>query len=61
MLDSERTFKIKVRSPHLEQFSEFRFRLQLFAFKEFCMEMRLSNIFKTTNIEVDQGYSGKLS
>ena len=25
-------------------------RQQLFAFKEFCMEMRLSNIFKTKNI-----------
>ena len=50
ILDSEITFKIKVRSPHLEQFCELRLRQQLFAFKEFCMEMRLSNIFKTTNI-----------
>ena len=32
------------------QFSEFCLPQQLFAFKEFCMEKRLSNIFKTTNI-----------
>ena len=46
MLDSERTFKIKVRL----QFSKFCLRQQLCAFKEFCMETRLSNIFKTTNV-----------
>ena len=48
MLDSERTFKIKVRS--LEQLSKCYLRQQLFAFKEFCMETRLSNIFKTTKV-----------
>ena len=48
MLDSERTFKIKVRL--LGQFSKFCLRQQLCAFKEFCMETRLSNIFKTTNV-----------
>ena len=37
MLDSERTFKISLC-------------LQLFAFKEFCMEVRLSNIFKITRV-----------
>ena len=31
-------------------FSKFRLRQQLLAFKEFCMEKRLSNIFKTTNV-----------
>ena len=44
MLNSERIFKIKVR------FSKFSLRQQLFAFKEFCMETRLPNIFKTTNV-----------
>ena len=44
MLHSERTFKINVR-----QCSKFCLRQQLFAFIEFCMEKRLSNIFKTTN------------
>ena len=48
MLDSERTFKIKVRL--LGQFSKFCLRQQLRAFKEFCMETRLSNIFKSTNV-----------
>ena len=33
----------------MKQFSKFCLRQQLFAFKEFCMETRLSNIFKTTN------------
>ena len=47
MLDSERTFK---KRGQLEQFSKFCLRQQSFAFKEFCMETRLSNIFKTTNI-----------
>ena len=44
MLNSERIFKIKVR------FSKFSLRQQLFAFKEFCMETRLSNIFKTAKV-----------
>ena len=44
MLNSEGIFKIKVR------FSKFSLRQQLFAFKEFCMETRLSNVFKTTNV-----------
>ena len=48
MLDSERTFK--KREGQLEQFLKFCLRQQLFAFKEFYMERRLSNIFKTTNI-----------
>ena len=41
MLDSERTFKIKVKSRRLHQ--------QLFAFKRFCVETRLSNTSKTLN------------
>ena len=45
MLDSEITFKIKVG-----YIGHFCLRLQLFAFKEFCMETRLSNIFKATNV-----------
>ena len=48
MLDSERTFKIKVRLPGTV--FEICLRQQLCAFKEFCMETRLSNIFKTTNV-----------
>ena len=48
MLDSERTFKIKVSL--LGQFSKFCLRQQLCTFKEFCMKTRLSNIFKTTNV-----------
>ena len=32
------------------QFSKFRLRQELFAFKELYMETRLSNIFKTTNV-----------
>ena len=32
------------------KFSKFCLRQQLFPFKEFCMEKRLSNIFKTTNV-----------
>ena len=32
------------------QFSKFSLRQQLFAFKEFCMETRLYNIFKTRNV-----------
>ena len=46
MLDSERTFKVKVTF----EFRKFCLRLQLCAFKEFCMETELSNIFKTTNV-----------
>ena len=38
--------KVKVTFDSLE----FCLRLQLCAFKEFCMETRLFNIFKTTNI-----------
>ena len=49
MLDHKRTLKIKVR--HVGQFSKFHLRLQLFAFKKFWMETRLSNIFKTANIK----------
>ena len=32
------------------KFSKFCLRQQLLPFKEFCMEKRLSNIFKTTNV-----------
>ena len=45
MLDSE---ILKVRSPLLV--FEILLTSQLFVFKEFCMEKRLSNIFKTTNV-----------
>ena len=45
MLDSDRTFKINVT-----QCSKFCLRQQLFAFIEFFMEKRLSNIFKTANV-----------
>ena len=45
MLDYERAFKIKVG-----QLWKFCLRQQLFVFKEFCMETRLSNIFKSTNV-----------
>ena len=48
MVGSERTFKIKVRL--VCPFSKLRVRQQLLAFKGFCMEKRLSNIFKTTNV-----------
>ena len=53
MLDSERTFKIKnswTVFNYVEQFSKFRLRQPFFAFEEFCMETRLANIFKTTNV-----------
>ena len=48
MLDSKRTFKIKLRS----RWAAFEISLTsaVFAFKEFCKEKRLSNIFKTTNV-----------
>ena len=35
---------------YLEQFWKFCLRQQLFALKEFCMETRFSNIFKTTKV-----------
>ena len=35
---------------YLEQFWKFCLRQQLFALKELCMEKRLPNIFKTTNV-----------
>ena len=43
MLDK---IKLRLRQTVFEIF----LRRQLFAFKEFCMEMGLSNIFKTTNV-----------
>ena len=49
MLDSQRIFKIKDKG-YGWQFLKFYLRQQLFALKEFCMETRLSNIFKTTNV-----------
>ena len=45
MLDSERTFKVKVRF----RWTVFEISLPS-AIKEFCMETRLSNIFKTINV-----------
>ena len=45
MLNSKIKFKIKVKLG-----STFCLRQQLFAFKEFCIETRLSNILKTTNV-----------
>ena len=50
MLDSERTYKIKVRLGWTVL--EICLRQHLCAFKEFCMETRLSNIFKTTNARI---------
>ena len=47
MLDFDRTIKIKVTSRWTV--FEICLRQQLFAFKEFCLEKRLSNIFKTLN------------
>ena len=41
--DSEKLFKTEVRLRR-------QLRQQLFAFKMFCMEMRLLNIFKTTEV-----------
>ena len=45
MLDSERTFKIEVRLP----WTVFEI-LFMSVIKEFGIETRLSNIFKTTNV-----------
>ena len=49
MLDFAKAFKIKVRSC----WTVFKILLEseLFAFKEFNIERRLSNIFKTTNVD----------
>ena len=58
MLDSERTFKIK--EGYVGQFSKFCLRQQLCAFKEFCMETRLSNIFKTTNKSYSRSFNKTL-
>ena len=44
---SERTSKIKIKSPG--HFLKFCLCQQLFAFKTFCMETRLYNIFKSKN------------
>ena len=48
MLNSGKTFKIKVSS----RWTVFKIslRLQLFEFKKFYMEKRLPNIFKTINV-----------
>ena len=48
MLDSRRTFKIKVKSP----WTVFKLLLtSVFIYtQEFLMEMRLSDIFKTINV-----------
>ena len=40
---------LKINRGHVGQFSKFCLCQQLFAFKRFCMETRLSNILKTTN------------
>ena len=50
MLDSDRTLGRK-NICHVGQFSKFCILQQLFAFKEPCMETRLSNIFKTTSVK----------
>ena len=50
MLHSRRTFK--KRKDYVRRFLKFCLRQQLFAFKEFCMETRLFNIFKTTNVAI---------
>ena len=48
MLDSERTFEIKIRSRWTVR--DFLFMSAVFLFfKEFCMKKRLLNIFKTKN------------
>ena len=39
---------LKQKEGYVEQ--KFCLRQQLFAFKQFCMEARLPNIFKTTNV-----------
>ena len=49
MLDSERTFKVKVRL-HWTVFEILFISEQLCAFEGFCMETRLSNIFQITNV-----------
>ena len=48
MLDSERTFTIKVRL----RWTAFEILLTpaIICIQKFCMETRLSNIFKTTNV-----------
>ena len=48
MLNSERTFEIKVRSRWAVY--EILLSQQLFEFKKFSMEKRLPNIFKTINV-----------
>ena len=47
MLDSEGTFKIKVRLPWT--IFEILFASAVMWFKDFLMETRLPNIFQTTN------------
>ena len=49
MLDSERTFKRTVKS-HWKVIEIF-LRQQLIAFKKTLTETKLSNIFKTTNVQ----------
>ena len=50
MLESERTFKIKVRSRWKVRDFLFMSAVSLvFFFKVFCMKKRLPNIFKTKN------------
>ena len=49
MVDFEGTFKKKWKG-HVGQFSKFCLRQQVYAFKEFWMETRLTNIFKTRNV-----------
>ena len=48
MLDSGRTFTVKVGS----RWTVFEISLisAVIAFKKFCMEKRLCNVFKTTNV-----------
>ena len=51
MLDSERAFKIKVRLLWTVFKILFTSSIMCIQFIEFCMETRLSNIFKTTNVK----------
>ena len=50
MLDSQRTFKIKLRLPWTIFEILFTSAIMSICMEEFCMETKLSNIFKTTNV-----------
>ena len=42
--------KFKIKEKHVRQFANFCLRQQLFLFKGFCLETRLSNIWKTAKV-----------